>query len=126
MRPMLRSSNWLNEIALSRTAVYSLIGIEISPKLIVPVQIARAIDHDGTCDGPPLTLPSTRVSDPGRGHPLPGASGPCDRSPVPPAARALLHTACTCRSAAVLRLVGPWAATTQTGSTATATVGDAS
>ena len=40
---MLRSSSWLNETPLLRTAVNSLIGIAISPNVIVPLQIDLAI-----------------------------------------------------------------------------------
>jgi hypothetical protein len=40
---MLRSSSWLNETPWCRTAVNSLTGIEIIPKLIVPLQIDLAI-----------------------------------------------------------------------------------
>src|SRR5215207_8684068 len=43
MRPMLRSSSWLNETPLCRTAVNILMGIAIIPKLIVPLQIDLAI-----------------------------------------------------------------------------------
>src|SRR3990170_2541158 len=49
MRDFVRSSSWLNETPWWRTAVNSLTGMEISPKLIVPLQIDRAIGLDGTC-----------------------------------------------------------------------------
>ena len=43
IRAIVRSSNWLNDTPLSRTAVYSLTGIEISPKLTDPLQIDLAM-----------------------------------------------------------------------------------
>src|SRR3954466_1648335 len=43
MRPMLRSSSWLNDTPLWRTAVNSFTGIEIIPKVIVPLQTDLAI-----------------------------------------------------------------------------------
>jgi hypothetical protein len=38
----LRSSSWLNETALCRTAVNSFTGIAINPKLVVPLQVHLA------------------------------------------------------------------------------------
>ena len=43
MRPMLRSSSWLNDTPLERTAVNNFTGMLIIPKLMVPLQIDRAI-----------------------------------------------------------------------------------
>ena len=40
---MLRSSSWLNDTPFCRTAVNSLTGTEISPKLIAPLQIDLAM-----------------------------------------------------------------------------------
>src|SRR5688572_17990081 len=41
---MLRSSSWLNDTALCRTAVYSLTGIAMSPNEMVPLQVDLAIE----------------------------------------------------------------------------------
>src|SRR5215213_7835614 len=38
MRLIVRSSSWLNDTPLWRTALNSLIGIAINPKLMVPLQ----------------------------------------------------------------------------------------
>ena len=81
---MFRSSSWLNDTPLCRTAVNSLTGIEISPKLMVPLQIDLAI-------GVGRYL-FRRLPNPGRArHPAFGGSYRSDDLCATPPRRCLTH-----------------------------------